>query len=52
VFRRIFKPKRRDVTRDWRKLYNKELRVIKLRIKWEGHVAQTFSLKTSWGGTS
>ena len=48
--RRIFGPKRDEVTREWRKLHNEELndlhflpniRVIKLRrMKWAGHVAR------------
>jgi len=52
VLRRIFGPKRVDVTRDWRKLHNEELndlyyspnivRVIKSRrMRWAGHVART-----------
>jgi len=51
VLRRIFGPKRDEVTREWRKLHNEELndlycspnivRVIKSgRIKWAGHVAR------------
>jgi hypothetical protein len=51
VLRRIFGPKRDDVTGEWRKLRNEELnnlysspnilRVIKLRkISWAGHVAR------------
>jgi len=50
VLRRIFGPKRDDVTWEWRKLHNEELnylysspnivRVIKLRrMRWAGHVA-------------
>jgi hypothetical protein len=50
VLRRIFGPKRDDVTGDWRKLYNDELhnlhsspniiRMIKSRrMRWAGHVA-------------
>jgi hypothetical protein len=50
VLRRIFEPKRDEVTGEWRKLHNEELndlycspnivRVIKpRRIRWEGHVA-------------
>jgi hypothetical protein len=51
VLRRIFGPKRDEVTGEWRKLLNEELsdlyssptvvRVIKSRImKWSGHVAR------------
>jgi hypothetical protein len=51
VLRRIFGPKRDEVTRDWRKLHNEELnglyslpnilRVIKSRrMSWAGHVAR------------
>jgi hypothetical protein len=51
VLRRIFGPKRDEVTREWRKLYNEELndlyplpnivRVIKSRrLRWAGHVAR------------
>jgi hypothetical protein len=51
VLRRIFKPKRDELTREWRKLYNEELhnlysspnivRVIKSRIlRWARHVAR------------
>ena len=51
ILRRIFGPKRDEVTREWRKLYNEELNdlyslpnivwVIKSRrIKWAGHVAR------------
>jgi len=50
VLRRIFGPKRDEVTGEWRKLHNKELnniysspnivRVIKSRrMRWAGHVA-------------
>jgi len=49
VLRRIFGPKRDEVTREWRKLYNEELNdlyspniiwVIKLRrMRWVGHIA-------------
>jgi hypothetical protein len=51
VLRRIFVPKRDEVTRKWRRLHNKELytlysspniiRVIKSRrLRWAGHVAR------------
>jgi hypothetical protein len=51
VLRRIFGPKRAEVTREWRKLHNEEpddlysslniVWVIKSRrIKWAGHVAR------------
>jgi hypothetical protein len=51
VLRRIFGPKRDEVTGDWRKVFNKELpnlysspsiiRMIKSRkMKWAGHVAR------------
>jgi hypothetical protein len=51
VLRRIFGPKRDEVTGEWRKLHNKELRdlysspsiirIIKLRrMRWAGHVTR------------
>jgi hypothetical protein len=51
VLRRIFGPKRDEVTGEWRRLHNEELhalysspniiRVIKSRrLKWAGHVAR------------
>jgi hypothetical protein len=51
VLRRIFRPKRDEVTGEWRKLHNEELRdlysspsLIRMiksgRIKWTGHVAR------------
>jgi hypothetical protein len=51
VLRRLFGPKRVEVTRDWRKLHNEELhnlyfspniiRMIKSRrMRWAGHVAR------------
>jgi hypothetical protein len=51
VLRRIFVPKRDEVTREWRKLHNEELpdlysspsiiRMIKSRrMRWAGHVAR------------
>jgi hypothetical protein len=52
VLRRVFGPKRDEVTGEWRKLHNKELndlyslpnfvRVVKSRrMRWAGHVART-----------
>jgi hypothetical protein len=51
VLRRIFGPKREEVSEEWRKMHNEELcdlycspsiiRIIKSRrIRWEGHVAR------------
>jgi hypothetical protein len=50
VLRRIFGPKRDEVTVEWRKLHNKELhdlycspnlvRVIKHIMRWVGHIAR------------
>jgi hypothetical protein len=51
VLRRIFGPKRDEVTREWTKLHNEELhdlyslpsisRIIKARrMRWAGHVAR------------
>ena len=51
VLRKVFGPKRDDVTREWRKLHNEELndlyslpsivRVVKSRrMRWAGHVAR------------
>jgi hypothetical protein len=51
VLRRIFGPKRDEVTGEWRKLHNKEIRdlyslpsIIRIiqssRISWAGHVAR------------
>jgi hypothetical protein len=52
VLRRIFGPKRDEVTGEWRKLHNEELRdlysspsIIRIieprRMRWTGHVART-----------
>jgi hypothetical protein len=51
VLRRIFGPKRVEVTGEWRKLHNEELRdlysspsIIRIanysRMRWAGHIAQ------------
>jgi hypothetical protein len=51
VLRRVFGPKRDEVTGDWRKLHNEELhnlcsspniiRMIKVRsMRWAGHIAR------------
>ena len=57
VLRRIFGPKRDEVTREWRKLYNEEIKelycspnvvwVIKSRIRWEGHVTRMVERKSA-----
>jgi hypothetical protein len=58
VLRRIFGPRRDEVTGEWRRLHNEELndlysspniiRVIKSRImRWAGHVAR----RGDWRGT-
>jgi hypothetical protein len=52
VLRRIFGPKRHEVTREWRKLHNEGLNdlysspntfrmIISRRMRWSGHVAGT-----------
>jgi hypothetical protein len=58
VLRRIFGLKGGEVTGEWRKLHNKELcslytslsiiRIIKSRMRWEGHVAQTGEKKNAF----
>jgi hypothetical protein len=44
VLRRIFGPKRDEVTGGWRKLHNEELYMIRMiksrRMKWAGHLAR------------
>jgi hypothetical protein len=56
VLRRIFQPKRDEVTGEWRRLHKKELyavysspnitRVIKsIRLRWAGHVARVGTKK-------
>jgi hypothetical protein len=59
VLRRIFEPKRDEVTGEWRKLHNEELsdlysspniRVIKSRrVKWAGHVARMGERRGGFG---
>jgi hypothetical protein len=58
VLRRIFGPKRDEVTEEWRRLHNKELyalyspniiRVIKSRrLRWAGHVALMGELRGAY----
>jgi hypothetical protein len=59
VLRRIFGPKRDEVTRDWRKLHNEELhnlysspniiRMIKSwRVRWVGHVEQMVEKRNAY----
>jgi hypothetical protein len=60
VVRRIFGPKRDEVTGEWRKLHNEELHIlysspsiikqIKLRrMRWAGHVARMREERTCAG---
>jgi hypothetical protein len=59
VLRRIFGPKRYEVTREWRKLHNEELhdlysspsiiRIIKARrMRWAGHVARMWEKRNAY----
>jgi hypothetical protein len=59
VLRRIFGPKRDEVTGEWRKLHNKELRnlyssssmirIINLRrMRWAGHMARRGEKKNAY----
>ena len=60
VLRRIFGPRRVEVTGEWRRLHNEELndlypspnivRVIKSRrMRWVGHVARMGEERGEWG---
>jgi hypothetical protein len=59
VLRRIFGPKRDEVTGEWRKMHNKKLhdlysspciiRIIKSRrMRWEGHVARMWEKRNAY----
>jgi hypothetical protein len=59
MLRRIFGPKRNEVTGEWRKLHNKELhdlyfspsiiRILKpRRMRWAGHVARIGEKRTAY----
>jgi hypothetical protein len=61
VLRRIFGPRRDEITGEWRRLHNKELyalystsntiQVMKsTRLTWVGHVARVDIRETGWGG--
>jgi hypothetical protein len=65
VLRRIFGPKRDEVTGEWRRLHNKELYalycstniiqvIISRRLRWAGHVALWVEIHTGicWGKLS
>jgi len=59
VLRRIFGPKRDEVTREWRRIPNEELndlysspsivRVVKSRMRWARHVARMGERKCAYG---
>jgi hypothetical protein len=60
VLRRIFGPKRDEVTGEWRKLHNEELRdlysssniirkIKSRRMRWAGHVARMLRIGTHIG---
>jgi hypothetical protein len=60
VLRRIFRPKRDEVTGEWRKLHNEELHVLysspntvraikSRRMRWEGDVARVERLEVYTG---
>jgi len=60
VLRRIFRPRRDEVTGEWRRLHNEELndlysspnivRVINSRrMRWAGHVARMGEERSWWG---
>ena len=58
VLKRIFGPKRDEVTGEWRKLHNQEpkglycspniVRMIKLRMRWVGHVARVEEMRCAY----
>jgi hypothetical protein len=51
VLRRIFGPKRDEVTGEWRKLHNEEIRDLysSPRIKWVGHIARMGEKRNAYG---
>jgi hypothetical protein len=60
VLRRIFGPKRDEVTGDWRKLHNEDLNylycspnivrmITSRRMRWEGHVARMAERRGVYG---
>jgi hypothetical protein len=60
VLKRIFGPKRDDVTGEWRKLHNEELTILysqniiraikSRRIRWAGHVARIGNIRNVYKG--